>query len=1107
MASNNPRLRSALRRALLTSVSIPILVTSPELLAQEEGVVDEITVTGSRIARDPNLGAPVAVQSVSGENIRLSGKVDVAEVVRTIPALLTSEIGAGSGGPNASAFDTDNSSVFSAAGESVLQLRGMGTERTLVLVDGRRHVAGSPGTQAVDINTIPSALIERVEVLTGGASAIYGADAVTGVVNFIMKDDFEGFEVDVQGGVSGEGDGEDYRIAATWGDNFFNDRANFTVSVDYRKREHITQGDRGWSANNGVASDDNNPALRFQQGDIGANTPAFQQFFNTAIGNYPFGQRIPTNADDFISDYNDEFGMMPTLTADELALIDRANNSPTRLIDRFRTFSISSEHGVITPSDFGFSGLDLDGNGTEDCLDSFLGWNSSFDANGFGLTGGCWNNINGTPQIYQDGAVAGNFNQFGGEGIHAFGFSPDWLTPDDDRLVINLSGRYDITDNVSFFAEAKFVDQSTDTFGSGTGFYDLLFIAEDNPFIPAALAPIADREFYVTRDPIDLGGSLDTVEREVSRFVLGMEGELDNGWGFEFSVNRGQTNLTNFNRGATIMDRMFAAIDVTTDANGNPVCRSEIDPTTVSPTTIFDLPLFDFGYFTFNPGQGSCVPYNIMGGAQAATQENIDWMMTTEVHEFKIEQTVFQGLIDGELPFGLDAGNVMFAAGAEFRTEKSTTKWDALTRGECPIDTPDCDAGTLVSDLGQYRQTSLVFDPEFFVTNSTGDYSVWEVFAETEIPLLAGVTAAEELTFNMAGRFSQYTNVGDTFTWQTSLVYAPIEDLRLRGSLSQAVRAPNIAELFDPEQASTFRPIDPCEQAEIDSLIANGDPRGQIRANNCLADGIPAGFSDPLSARFSGVNSGNPDLTEETADTLTVGLIFEPSFLEGLSITIDYWDIEIEDAIDFVDDQDIVDNCYDSSTFPNQFCDQFERERDATSAQFLGLSFLRQTRLNFGKIQSSGIDFAANYAFELGANGFNVALAGTSVNELDFFFDPGDPTAVDPELGELRRPELAYTITAGWMLGPFSATWQSRYQDAQGLADVEVETADFVYGPAGFSDDFWAHDLTANFAFSDTLQIYGGVINVTDEEPFITETAWPVSPRGRSLFLGLNWSM
>jgi len=1077
--------------------------------AQESEALEEIMVTGSRIARDPNLGAPVAVQSVTGEEMRLSGKLDVSEIVREIPALITSETGDGSAGPAGSAFDTDNSSVFSAAGESVLSLRGMGVERTLVLVDGRRHVGGSPGSSAVDINTIPQGLIERVEVLTGGASAIYGADAVTGVVNFIMKDDFEGLQINAQGGVSGEGDGQDYQLSGLWGKNFMNDRANLTFSVDYRKREHLEMGDRNWSADNGIASDDNNPELRFQQGDIGASTPNFAAFFDPSQGNFPIGLRIPGTADDFISDYFDLFGVNPTLTPEEQALIDRAANAPTRAILRQRTFSISSESGVIVPGDFTFSGLDLDGNGNEDCLDSFLGYNSLLEGNAFGLTGGCWNiEQGGNPRIYEDGLVAGNFNQFGGDGVHALGYSPDWLTPDDSRLVLNVSGRYDITQSVSFFAEAKYVDQSTDTFAGGTGFYDLLTVGADNPFIPTALAPIAAGAggFFITRDPQDLGGSNDTVDREISRFVLGMEGEMENGWGFEFSINRGQTNLTNFNRGATIMDRYFAAIDVTTDANGDPVCRSELDGSP-APTTIFDIPLFDFGFFTFNPQDGSCVPYNILNGPQGATQANIDWMMTTEVHKFKLEQTVFQGVIDGELQFGFDAGNVGFAAGAEFRSERSTSRFDNLTRGVCPVDTPDCTAGQRVGELGTFRQTSLVFDPEFLVQNSTGNYNVWEVFGEVEVPLLAGVQGAEELTFNAAGRFSQYSNVGDTFTWQGALVYAPVESIRFRTTLSQAVRAPNIGELFDPEQATTFRPTDPCEQSEIDTLIDNNDPRGPIRAANCQADGLPVGFTDPLSARFSGVNSGNPDLTQETADTLTVGFVFQPTFLDGFSASVDYWDIEIEDAIDFVDDQDIVDNCYDSVTFPNQFCTLLTRNRDATSAQFLGLNFIRQTRLNFGAIQSSGIDFTANFAFDVGASGFNVGVQGTKVNELDFFFDPGDPTAVDPELGEIRRPELAYSVNAAWSLGSFYAQWSSFYQDKQGLRDVEVETADFTYGPAGFSDDFWSHDLTANWQFNDNLQIFGGVNNITDEEPFITESAWPVSPRGRYFFVGLQYAL
>ena len=255
------------------------------------------------------------------------------------------------------------------------------------------------------------------------------------------------------------------------------------------------------------------------------------------------------------------------------------------------------------------------------------------------------------------------------------------------------------------------------------------------------------------------------------------------------------------------------------------------------------------------------------------------------------------------------------------------------------------------------------------------------------------------------------------------------------------------------------------------------------------------------------MNSGNPDLTEEEADTFTIGFVFQPTFLEGLTGSVDFWNIEIENAIDFVDDQDIVDNCYDSATFPNQFCGLFTRNRDALSPQFLGLNFLRQTQLNFGKIESSGIDFAANYAFEIGASSFDLGVQGSNVDKLDFFFDPGDPTAVDPELGELRRPELSGNVSLGWGLGPFYARWTSLYQDSQGLADVEIETASFIYGPAGFSDDFWAHDLSVSWDMNDDLRVYGGVNNVTDEIPFLTESAYPVGPRGRYFFVGLNYVM
>lgn len=1085
---------------------------------QQDEAIEEIVTTGSRIARDPNLGAPVAVQSVSAEDIQLSGKVDIVEVVREIPALITSETSDSSSSLIGSDFDSNESSVLDLSGESVLQLRGMGLERTLVLVDGRRHVAGSPGNAAVDINTIPQPLIERVEVLTGGASAIYGADAVTGVVNFIMKDDYEGFEISAQGGISSEGDGEDYRLGAVWGTNFADDRGNFTIALDYRKRESLQMGDRSFTADNALANGDegNHPDMRFQQGDIGGATPLFAQYFSTVNGLYPYGLPIPS-ADDFVFGYNAAFPATPItpadLSADELALIDRAATSPSRLIGQFLTFSISSEGGVIGPENYidpvnfaggALPGLDLDNNGVDDCLDSHQGFNAPI-----AVAGGCWHiDQGGVVRPYQDGLIAGSFNQFGGDGVHANGYSNYDLLPDDQRFNINLSGHYDITDTLTIFGEAKFVSQETDRFDSADGFYDLHYIAPDNPFIPAALQPIAAATggFRLTRDPKDFPDSGTKVERDMTRFILGLEGEFDNGWGFEFSLNRGEATIDSINRGVTIMDRYFASIDVTTDGGGNPICRSELDGSLYT-TTPFDIPTFDPGFFTFNPMDGTCIPYNLMEGPMSGSDAVKDWFLTDQVNTSKIDQTVFQGIVNGDLPFGLDAGNVAFAAGTEFRIERSATVFDSLTKGECPIDTVDCNAGDLLTDLPDFRQTSLVFDPRFVSSDTRGDYSVWELFGEVEIPLLAGQTFAEELTFNAAARFSQYSNVGDTLTWQTGLVWAPVEDIRFRTTVSHSVRAPNIAELFNPVLAATFRPRDPCQQSEIDALLANDPARAAIREANCVADGIPMGFVDPLSARVSGATSGNPDLTEEEADTFTIGFVLTPTFIEGVTVSVDFWDIEITDAIAFVAAQDIVNSCYDSETFPNQFCDQFRRVRDPLSAQFLGFDFIQQTQLNFGKLESSGIDFTASYAFEVGATGVDLGVQAAKVDKLDRFFDPVNPNVVDPELGELRRPELSGTVWAGFAVGPFYGRWSSFYQDSQALRDVEIESAAFEFGPAGFSDDFWSHDVSLSWDFNDSLRFYGGVNNVTDEKPFITETAYPVNPRGRFFFLGVNYAI
>ena len=607
---------------------------------------DRIVVIGSRIARDPNIGSPAPVIAVTGKNLQQSGTSDVVDTLRDVPALSTS-----------TSAEASIDGVFSgdlAVGQSVLNLRGLGANRTLVLVNGRRHVAGVAGQQAVDINSIPTALIERVEVLTGGASSIYGADAVTGVVNFVLRDDFEGIEGNIQSGISSEGDSWRINGDLTWGTNFADGRGNFTISGEYAYNEELQFGDRDFSRNNGLADDAANPALRFQSGDIGADTPNFASFYQVGVGGFPTGFLIPTPGS---GDYDAIFTGGVTPTAAEQALIDRSINAPRRFIAKDPRFSLSSAGGVVAPGLIGLSdGPDINGNGVPDCLESSVGFNSTFQPGAFGLAGGCANiNPDGSVSVYQDGTITGLFNQFGGPGIQN-NFDSNSLIPETERWSVNANLTFEISSEATLFFEGKYVSTSAEFQAQPNTFYDLLTIREDNPFIPAELTPYIEelffgdgvqQGFYITRDPADLGPNRDRNETETWRFVAGVRGDITDHFAYEISANYGKFNLTTNNNNRVITDRFFAAIDVTTDAAGNPICRSDIDPTPPA-TTPFGIPAGDPGFFSFSPGDGTCRPANILGGVGAISQDAIDFITTTTVNEFELEQLVFSAIFTGD---------------------------------------------------------------------------------------------------------------------------------------------------------------------------------------------------------------------------------------------------------------------------------------------------------------------------------------------------------------------------------------------------------------------------------------------------------------------------
>jgi outer membrane receptor protein involved in Fe transport len=427
-------------------------------------------------------------------------------------------------------------------------------------------------------------------------------------------------------------------------------------------------------------------------------------------------------------------------------------------------------------------------------------------------------------------------------------------------------------------------------------------------------------------------------------------------------------------------------------------------------------------------------------------------------------------------------------------------------------------AGDFVGDVS--NAGSLGEDPSITLLSGASEYDTTDYFAEISVPLLANLPGAQELTATGSFRRSDYSTFGENDTYGYGLVWQPIDDVRFRGSFSRAVRVPNLFELFSPAQGAFFRPADPCDATQIatapDPALRQANCEIDLRANNVsdaelfTADGTYA-FQDPLSAGFPGTTGGNSSLTEEVADTVTYGVVVQPRFVPGLTLTVDYWDIEIEDAIVAISAQNIVNGCYDSPSLDNAFCPLISRNPAADSAQNGGLTSLNQTRLNFGAVEAEGFDLGALYQFEVLGVGVDLSMNATRQDQLDLIepSSPGEPPVVNPELGEMRRPEWASQFGVGLSYGPYSLSWSGVYYDEMTLGyedGGEIETIEQNYGGAGVADARLIQDIRGAWQASDALTVYGGVSNLTNRQPYVSEFGYPVSPRGAYFFMGVTYN-
>ncbi len=925
---------------------------------------------------------------------RFPGRTNLTDLLVQTPALVNSTTSYDSAGSQAAGFGD--------AGINFLDLRNLGTQRTLVLVNGRRHVAGMPGEASVDINTIPVDLIERIDVLTGGVSAIYGADGVSGVVNFVTKRNFEGLAIRGQGGVSGHGDADNRFLSITGGHNFLDNRGNVALSYEYNTDKRVSSFDR-------------------------ARTGDPQRTYG-----------LVRNPDDIPDDPN---------------VYDRV------LLNNLRYDGSSRDGAVDTNWDF---------------VPDFTGSGLPYDpGRALPSSGGLVQGGSGTPQA---------------------GYSGD-LQPAIQRHTLNLLGSLAINDRLRLFSETKYARTHSYTLQQPS--FDFpTYISAENPFIPAvirsAIVPGAAASSFglpdgvlMTRDNFDLGARGESVTRDTLRSVLGADGKLTDNARYEFSWTYGETAAHFFETDFRIKDRYYAALDAVDEgsflhgvADGHIVCRIDLQPS----GSLIDPANYGAPAQSFTPGPDSgCAPLNLFGEYMSSPAARQFAMADVRNHS-KVSQSVVSGSITGDLrALTLPGGPTGYAVGAEYRKEKSSSVPDQLIQDG------------MLADLAT-------------ILPEAGSFDVKELFAEINVPVLKEAPFAHSLSFGAAARWSDYSTVGKTTTWKLDARYAPVRDIMFRSTWSQAVRAPNIAELYAPTSGGFFFIEDPCDP----TLVNDGS---QYRVANCHALltslGVnPDNFSpqsDPVAtANIAGTATGNPLLREEKARTWTAGFVLTPGFAPALSFSFDWYDIKLDNAINTATAEEFAGLCVDQPTLDNTYCNAITR--DPATGYINGWTVRPE---NVARFSTAGADLTLNYRFAPTDFGvFHLIVNGGYLDKLEFISTPG--ADVDSQRGEESAPKYQATADLTWERSGWTANYginffskTRRFTTQQLTANPDLSDPQFFFYKAK-----WEHDLRVGFTpQGSAFNVYAGVNNLFDAQPAVGAKNYPVSFVGRFLYAGVSMKM
>jgi len=1077
--------------------------------------IGEVVITGSRIRRDPT-NSPTPLITISGEDLQTTGQTSIIDYLATIPALSNSVVPSDTTGSN-----------LGDGGLSLPNLRSLGSGRTLTLIDGRRQVGSNGGSLAVDVDTIPRLLIENIEIVTGGASSVYGADAVSGVLNFVLRKDFEGLEIDANYGMINQGGEANKRISALIGTNLLDDRLNLWAFAEYEDIDDVDVLDIDWlRASSAFLTTDVDAAATPNDGVIDSTL-----FMNRrTLQIISWGQTTLANA------------QRPS-----------ALNDPDIPYGTCTSFTSANCYGVTPGKTYVYEG------------------NTARLAD-FGTRIGT-------------GAINRPSN-IGGDGENAASFGQKSRVPSSESQRYAAGLNFAITPQINLSLEAKFIDENTFDISQPT-FFDINLVNSyvstdvvifrtnsqfdlrwsDNAFLPAnvktaiqnntvtnynaptANAPGTDAATTAAQYARHSMWGPDRTQdnnRQLQRYLFDLNGELGDvlfvkNVNWDLSYVYGVAEMSNTERGIDI-HRFSLAADAVVDTaglvNGRPgeiVCRAKL-------ANAQGLPVFDNNWFDGNIGPVSsggtgrqssidalnqCVPLNIFGaGNQSEAALNyIDAAIT--VHE-RNEQEQAIAFVSGELWDFFGAGPIGVAVGAEYRREYT----EAIGR--------DRDTG----DRWLFLNTS----PDF----PGAEYESEEAFAELSIPLMRDTWLGEYAEISGSYRYFDYTTVGTGDVYGINFVYRPIQDIAFKASYNTSFRAPNLGENFSP-LGQTFSNgfVDPCATAQIALQSA------EIRANritNCtalaVADGFAAGFFDfagatatntddyaPLySSGVAGLDGGNPFLKPETSESLTFSTVIEPRFFPNFSLVLDYYEIVINDVIATVTAPQAAADCVNNSGLTPACASIFRNvtstwdgvSNDPTSRSTgfmvgapLGdpIGGFIQGAVNFAKLETRGLDFTARYSLDteemLGHNWgrFDYSIRGLWLIEQKNFTDITNRNAVSNLETGLNYPRVRFTSSLTWTPNDtWSVNWTADWQTAQDSSMIRdlVQTGNVDARLREYMDTgtFTRHDFTVRINVNDQLNIRTGVVNAFDaEQPaYLGQTLVDnMDPYGTRFFIGLNY--